>query len=132
MKALFTVLAVLFLVTAGRAQGLLGQTFHANGRLESTRFTDGAVERFITYYEDGRVRAMGSYHNGRRHGVWREFDESGVLLAEARFVDGRRQGTWEFRDHANAVVGHLQYEDGLLAQGEVIDPATGSISRRHY
>ncbi|MFT3886011.1 MAG: hypothetical protein QM724_11435 [Flavobacteriales bacterium] len=118
MKTLTTLLAGLSLTVAVHAQSLVDQTFYANGRIQSTRFSDGRVERFITYYADGRVQAMGGYRDGRRDGVWRQFDERGTVLAEARFANGKRTGTWEFRDADNALKGRLHYNEGRLSAGE--------------
>ncbi|HEY0976073.1 MAG TPA: hypothetical protein VGE21_01275 [Flavobacteriales bacterium] len=94
------------------------QTFHANGRLESTQFTQNGTDRFITYYESGRVKEMGAFLEGRKHGEWKQFAENGTILAQARFAQGHRIGTWEFRDGSNAVQGKLNYTDGRLVSGE--------------
>lgn len=132
MKSLITLLAALSLTIAAHAQSLVGQTFHPNGRLQSTRFTDGAVERFITYYPNGRVQAMGSYRDGRRDGVWKQFDESGAVLAEARFANGKREGTWEFRDGNNALLGRLHYSEGRLNTGEQFSGQGELVAQRAY
>lgn len=132
MRPLITLLAVLAFTVAAQAQSLLGQTFHPNGRLQSTRFTDGAVERFITYFPNGRVQAMGSYRDGRRDGVWKQFDEQGTLVAEARFVSGQRTGTWEFRDANNALIGRLHYSNGHLSAGEQFDGQGELVAQRAY
>ena len=107
------------------------QHFYSNGRLESTRFNDGALDRFITYYESGRVKEMGAFLNGRRHGVWKQFDENGTVMAEACFSKGHRVGTWEFRDGTNALRGRLSYSDGRLMQGEQYD-AGALVAQRTY
>lgn len=102
---------------SANAQEPVKQTFHANGRLESTRYQVGGTEQFITYYESGRVREMGGFRNGRKHGTWKQFDEGGAVLAEAFFVKGRREGVWSFRDGSNNLRGHLRYDEGRLTEG---------------
>lgn len=132
MKTLVT-LCLVFLAAAGaQAQELLGQTFYGNGRLQSTRFSDGEVERFITYYPNGRIQAMGMFRDGRRDGVWKQFAESGAVLAEARFTAGHRTGVWEFRNEANALKGRLIYSEGRLTSGEQFDPQGEPIAQRTY
>ncbi len=130
-KALLIVAAAL-LAGAVHAQGLIAQEFHQNGRLKSTRFHDGERERFLSYYETGRVKEIGAFVEGRRDGVWKQFDESGALLARAEFVKGQRQGTWEFRDPANRLRVRLQYVQGSLAKGEQYGDSGEIIAQRTY
>lgn len=123
---------VLLLVMGVQGQALIGQEFHPNGRLKSTRFSDGEHERFVTYYETGRVKESGSFLDGRRDGVWRQFDENGALLARAEFINGQRQGTWEFRDPANRLRMRLLYVKGSLARGEQFGDTGELVAQRTY
>jgi len=132
MKPLIALLFVLPLTFAVQAQSLMGQTFHPNGKLQSTRFNDGAVERFIAYYPSGRVQAMGCYRDGRRDGVWKQFAENGAVLAEAHFLNGQRTGTWEFRDNANGLMGRLYYNEGQLSAGEQFSAEGELVAQRSY
>ena len=131
MKQSITLLC-LAIACAGHAQELLQQDFYSNGHLKSTRFSDGANERFITYYESGRVKEMGAFREGRRDGVWKQLDENGALLAQATFAQGHRQGVWEFRDNSNQLMGRLQYSNGQLARGEQYDPRGELLAQRQY
>jgi len=115
-----------------QGQGLIAQEFHTNGRVKSTRFSDGASERFLTYYETGRVKETGAFRNGRRDGVWKQFDENGAVLAKAEFINGQRQGTWEFRDPANRLKVRLQYVKGSLARGEQYGDSGELVAQRTY
>lgn len=127
------ILSTLFLLATGaQAQELLGQTYYDNGRLQSTRFTDGATEHFITYYPNGRIQASGAFRDGRRDGVWKQFAENGAVVAEASFRSGHRTGVWQFRDSANGLKGRLTYADGRLASGEQFDPQGELIAQRTY
>lgn len=132
MKKPIILLFALLLTGAVEAQELLGQTYYANGRLQSTRYSDGAVEHFILYHPNGRVQATGMFRDGRRDGVWRQFAENGTVVAEARFKAGHRTGVWEFRDDANGLKGRLVYTDGRLASGEQFDPTGELIAQRTY
>lgn len=131
IKAIFFCGAVL-LFGAAQGQKVIAQDFHANGKLKSTRFTDGASERFITYYENGRVREMGAFRDGRRDGVWKQFHESGAVLARAEFINGVRQGTWEFRDPANCLKVRLRYVEGSLTRGEQFGDGGELVAQRTY
>jgi antitoxin component YwqK of YwqJK toxin-antitoxin module len=117
---------------AAEGQGIIAQEFHPNGKVKSTRFSDGACERFMAYYETGRVKEIGAFREGRRDGVWQQFDENGAVLARAQFLNGQRQGTWEFRDPANRLKVRLQYVKGVLARGEQYGDSGELIAQRTY
>ncbi len=134
MKTLRTSLAALAIAIIGLAHGqaIIAQEFHVNGKVKSTRFHDGERERFMTYYQTGRVKEIGAFREGRRDGVWKQFDENGAVLAKAEFINGQRQGTWEFRDPANRLKVRLQYVKGSLAQGEQYGDSGELIAQRTY
>ncbi len=126
------VLAAAAQLLTSQGQEIIAQEFHTNGRLKSTRFDDGSGERFLTYYETGRVKEVGAYRNGRRDGVWKQFDENGAVLAKAEFINGVRQGTWEFRDPTNRLKVRLQYVKGSLARGEQYGDSGELVAQREY
>lgn len=134
MKHFRTILFAVSIVFCanGHGQELITQEFHANGMLKSTRFHDGEVVHFMTYYDSGRVKEIGAYRDGRRDGVWKQFDESGAVLARAEFVNGERQGTWEFRDPANRLKVRLQYVKGSLTKGEQYGDSGELVAQRTY
>jgi antitoxin component YwqK of YwqJK toxin-antitoxin module len=132
MKSAILLCFALGLGFAAQAQTLVGQTFHANGRLQSTRYTEGPVERFVCYYADGHVQAMGTYRAGKRDGVWKQFAPDGTVLAQAHFTQGKRDGVWEFRDADNTMKGRLRYAGGRLASGEQFDPQGELVAQRTY
>ncbi len=131
LKSLFLVAAAAQLLSA-QGQGIIAQDFHPNGKVKSTHFDDGMGERFMTYYETGRVKEIGAFREGRRDGVWKQFDENGAVLAKAEFINGVRQGTWEFRDPANRLKVRLQYVKGSLARGEQFGDSGELVAQREY
>ena len=131
MKHLLLIIGLLFGGIAS-AQELVAQDFHANGKLHATRFNDGTMEHFITYFETGRVQAMGSYRNGLREGSWKQFAENGTVVTQAQFVNGQRQGVWEFRKASGPYSGRLYYENGRLVGGEQYDAAGALVAQRNY
>ena len=131
MKSLLLIGSLLLCGLNASAQVPAQQTYHANGRLESTRYSEGGMERFITYYESGRVKEMGAFRHGRRHGAWKQFDENGSLRAEAHFTKGQRDGEWLFRDGANVLRGRLRYCEGALREGAAYE-AGELVALRSY
>lgn len=111
---------------------LLLQERWPDGTLRATRYKEGDRVHFITYHENGRVKEMGCFRDGRRDGVWKQFSEAGVLLAQAGFRNGQRQGVWEFRGHGDTVMGRLVYADGLIRHGEQFDENGALVAMRTY
>ncbi len=118
--------------TWASAQTLLGQDHWPDGTLRSTRYAVGGHVHFITYHENGRVHEQGGFADGRRDGVWRQYSDTGVLLAQARFHLGERMGTWEFRSPNNTLMGRLGHAGGDLRSGALYDGQEGLVAIRNY
>lgn len=131
MRLLLALSAAMTLNVAS-AQELLGQEHWESGALKSTRYSEGDREHFITYYENGQVKEIGCFRNGRREGVWKQYSDTGALLAQAGFQNGQRQGTWEFRNTADQPMGRLTYAGGLLATGDQYDAIGALTAHRDY
>lgn len=114
------------------AQELISQEHWADGTLKATRYSDGASIHFITFHENGQVKEVGCFRNGRRDGVWKQYNDTGVLLARAGFRNGERQGVWEFRNDADSPMGRLTYAAGRLARGEEHDADGALVAHRTY
>jgi antitoxin component YwqK of YwqJK toxin-antitoxin module len=131
MRILLLTLALL-LAAATQAQVLLGQEHWPDGTLKSTTYRAGDRIHFITYHENGRVKEMGSYRNGRLDGLWKQYTDTGALLTRATFHNGKPQGVWEFRTEADKPLGMLRYENGILTKGEQYNDHGDLIARRDY
>jgi antitoxin component YwqK of YwqJK toxin-antitoxin module len=114
------------------AQTLLGQEHWPDGTLRCTRYAEGGRIHFITYHENGRVHEQGGFYDGYRDGVWRQFSDTGVLLAQALFHLGERRGTWEFRGPNNALMGRLGHTAGDLSTGKLYDERGALVAMRSY
>ena len=125
-------LSSLLLVLLCPAQEVLSQERWPDGRLRSTRYSEGGRIHFITYHENGKVHEVGCFRNGRRDGVWKQFSDTGVLLAQAGFSNGERQGVWEFRSATDKVSGRLLHTGGMLARGEQLDEQGSLLAQRDY
>lgn len=131
MRLLLT-LATALLLGATHGQALLGQEHWPDGTLKATRYSDGTRIHFITFHENGQVKEVGCFRNGRRDGVWKQYSDTGALLARAGFRNGERQGVWEFNDVADAPLGKLSYESGKLIRSEAYDPEGLVVAHRTY
>lgn len=133
MRHLLFFIALVCVAQANAQQSqLLSQERWPDGTLRATRYQEGERIHFITYHENGRVKEMGSFRQGRRDGVWKQFTDTGVLLAQAGFRNGQRQGVWEFRSASDQSMGRLAYNAGLLAKAEQFDNTGVLVAMRTY
>jgi hypothetical protein len=49
---------------------------------------DGA---YFRYYKNGQLEVMGTFHDGKKHGAFRYFDEDGKEVKTVRFSEGNKQ-----------------------------------------
>ena len=126
------ILFVLLLAQASSAQEVLGQERWPDGTLRATRYSEGDRIHFITYHENGRVKEIGCFKGGRRDGEWKQYSDTGALIAQAGFRNGQRQGVWEFRNAQDNTTGKLTYAAGMLAQAEQYDDAGALLAQRMY
>lgn len=131
MRILILTLALL-LASAMQAQVLLGQEHYPDGTLKSTAYTQGERTYFIIYHENGRVKEMGSYRNGKLDGLWKQYNDTGALLTRATFHNGTRQGVWEFRTEADQPLGTLSFNNGVLTHGEQYNEVGDLVAQREY
>ena len=115
-----------------QSQELISQERWPDGTLRSTRYSEGPRVHFITYHENGQVKEMGCFKNGRRDGVWKQYSDTGALLAQAGFRNGQRQGVWEFRNADDQTIGRLTYASGSLANGEAYNDVGELTAHRSY
>ena len=53
----------------------------------------------VTYYKNGKKKAYGQWDVGYKFGIWRYFNENGVLIQKGEFNEyGYRDGEWLIRD----------------------------------
>ena len=129
---LLLILFTLLLAQMSFAQEVLGQERWPDGTLRATRYSEGGRIHFITYHENGKVKEMGCFTGGRRDGVWKQYSDTGALLAQAGFRNGQRQGVWEFRNADDRTTGKLIYAAGVLAQAEQYDDDGALMAQRTY
>lgn len=50
------------------------------------------VGRWIKWYSDGKIMEIVNWKNGKRHGVYKYFDDKGMLVTEANYTKGKLNG----------------------------------------
>lgn len=123
---------VLMMANGLWAQEILSQERWPDGSIRATRYSEGDRIHFITYHENGKVKEVGAFLKGRRDGAWKQFTDTGALLAQASFSNGQRQGIWEFRNAANKPLGRLNFQNGVLMHSEQLDEQGALVAQRTY
>jgi hypothetical protein len=94
----FVVVAAIIagLVTATSAQKPAEESYRS-GKVRGKYATNAAGEKdgaFTEYYENGKVRAKGTYRGGKLHGPYKAHYPSGTLLSSGTYDDGVLTGKY--------------------------------------
>ena len=61
-----------------------------NREYELIEATDFVNVIAYTEYKNGRVYETGFYRNGTLHGIWKGYDDSGIVMTEMEYDNGKR------------------------------------------
>jgi antitoxin component YwqK of YwqJK toxin-antitoxin module len=64
------------------------------------------------YYENGKLKEIGSFIDGQRHGTWIRYDENGNKLAEGNYNNGLKDGKWMIWDENGNKRFEFSYQNG--------------------
>ncbi len=76
---------------------------------------DGIIK---TYYENGQVNIEDPYIRGKRHGIYRAFNEDGGLLAEGEWKESLQDGFMRAYDKTGKVTFETYFQKGELLPKE--------------
>lgn len=131
LRHLLLIACVVVASTEVCGQCSIGQEHWPDGTLRTTRYSDGERVHIITFHENGFVKEVGAFRGGRYDGVWKQYSDTGALLARAHFRNGERHGVWEFWNDAERPIGRLTFAAGRLLRGETYDGGTLAASRTY-
>jgi antitoxin component YwqK of YwqJK toxin-antitoxin module len=64
---------------------------------------------YMNYYEDGKVKDSGFYHNGLRDGVWIESFNNGDIRSTGAYHHGHKQDSWKYYTASGRLIGIKMY-----------------------
>ena len=73
----------------------------------------GELIKGTFYYEDGSVRQEGTYKDGKLHGEWISYDQTGKKTAIAQYAFGTKDGQWFFWDSDKLT--EVNYDNNVIA-----------------
>lgn len=100
MKTLAFILAVMINVSV-IAQTTAPTYNKVNGMLKVT-----------SYHENGNVKEVGYFIDDKKVGVWENFNESGIKVAEASYTNGVKDGNWSVWNDKGVMLYHMVYDNG--------------------
>jgi antitoxin component YwqK of YwqJK toxin-antitoxin module len=104
--------------SAGNLQGDSGSQ-HWGGAFRDGLREEGSYQQGVRYglwknwRSDGTLRSTGYYANGLRTGVWASYSGAGALLGEMNYQDGSRNGDWTAYSEDGAVLEEGQYSENV-------------------
>ena len=74
------------------------EIYYDNGQLKTIgTFKDGKKDGlFEEYYENGQLQGRGTYKDWKRDGLWEYYHENGQLQYKGTYKDGRQEGLVEY------------------------------------
>jgi antitoxin component YwqK of YwqJK toxin-antitoxin module len=64
------------------------------------------------YYENGQLKIVGFYKDGKQEGEWKEYHENGQLKSVGSFKNGRQEGEWKAYDENGQLKVIIHYKNG--------------------
>ncbi len=79
-------------------------------------FTDEGKKQgpWKEYYNDGKLRAKGSYNNNLRNGLWLYYYKNGQLEEMGKYINGLPDSTWVWYHDNGSLLRTESYYNGLL------------------
>jgi TonB family protein len=83
---------------------------------------DGPYEAFGLY--GGQSLTEGSYKNGRKDGLWKQYDGGHRLIEEGSYKDGQKIGIWSTYDWKGNLISQYDYTNSKLLSYKPAPPDT--------
>ena len=77
--------------------------------LDRTRQKHG---EWTYYFEDGKLKEIGSYKHGKREGEWKRYHENGKLSSSGSYKDGKEDGEFKTYWGSGELYKIGSYKDG--------------------
>lgn len=78
-----------------------------------SEFSENGAKCFTTaFYKGGGKMSEGLYVNEKREGLWKFYNEEGVLVADENYVNGIAEGLWKTYYQNGALLEEITYKNG--------------------
>lgn len=72
------------------------------------------------YHENGKIKQVGSFVDGKLDGKWISYTEEGNVQAIAQYRDGKKHGKWQYFESSN-VVKEVDYKNNNIIKVVIIN-----------
>jgi antitoxin component YwqK of YwqJK toxin-antitoxin module len=72
------------------------------------------------YYENGNVKQVGNFVDGKLNGKWISYTEEGNVQAIAQYKDGKKHGKWQYFE-STSVTKEVDYKNNAIVQVVIIN-----------
>lgn len=72
------------------------------------------------YYENGNVKQVGNFVDGKLDGKWISYTEEGNVQAIAQYRDGKKHGKWQYFE-SPFVTKEVEYKNNNIVQVVIIN-----------
>lgn len=88
--------------------------YHENGKLKEVLFFQEGKKIGVSkaYYNTGALEEEGLFVNGYRNGTWKKFHENGKISEEYGYVDNQLHGKWTAYDNKGKLLREETYDMG--------------------
>lgn len=72
------------------------------------------------YYENGNIKQVGNFLDGKLEGKWVSYSEEGNVQAIAYYKDGKKHGKWQYFESATATK-EVDYKNNSIVKVVVVN-----------
>lgn len=72
------------------------------------------------YYENGNIKQVGNFADGKLEGKWISYTEEGNVQAIAYYKDGKKHGKWQYFE-STTVTKEVDYKNNRIVKVVVIN-----------
>jgi antitoxin component YwqK of YwqJK toxin-antitoxin module len=113
----------------------LHKEFNAEGTLvREMEIKNGQLDGQVVFYSlSGKVEEKGHYAEGKKSGVWHQFNDAGSKIGEAFYKEGQKDGIWTIWDDQGVKRYHMVYSMGKkIDVWKMWDERAVLVSERTY
>ena len=99
--------------------------------ISETGIKDGLLDgNSIVYYPSGEKKEIRAYLNGKKDGIWTNWNEAGLKTAQAAFKNGKKYGYWYVWDDKGITRYEMFYTAGEKKGVWIIRDDQGKLTSR--
>ena len=116
MRDVLLGLAIIVSFSAQAQTEIINKVNLQTGQQEQLEIIKEGLLLYTRFYADGSVDERGFLMNGKRHGLWQKFAQSGNKQSEISFNQGLREGLKYVWDSDGRLIYKVRFEEGRIVE----------------